>query len=168
MNELQQHVCPYGAQGGFWDSSLKCATAQTTSHQGLTVVSHQRPPKVFLCEGQGSLLTLVPCIMMDTIQCCAVLGSGNHKGQVSFPLSFKRGAYVQEPLTHDQAVLHVEKHVACSASMLSFKYFLRSVSLLWRGVSFLVRIHLQHAASTGSTSWASDQSTTCISTSLVA
>ena len=126
---------PLSGTWGFRDSSLKCKTALTTPHQNLAVVSHQRPPKAFLCKGQGSLLALVPCIVMYTIQNCVVLGGRNHKGQDSC-LSPKHDAYIQEPFTQDQAVPHVKKHMALLHLCIFIQVLPQECIPFGKGVSF--------------------------------
>ena len=85
-----------------------------------------------------------------------------------FSLSFKHGAYVQEPLTHDQAVPHAEKHAVLFCLRIIIQVLPQEcIPFVKRGVFPGVHPFVARR-SIGSAYWAPDQSSTCVGTSLTA
>ena len=161
-------MCPNGAQRGLWDSPLKDAAPLATLYQSLTDLYHHGPPESFLCKGQSPLLTLMPCITMDSIEGHAMLVVGTRNAKIPSASPSGMVLMYSNPLLMTRPLHTWKSTCPSSVFVLSPRYFLNNASLFGNGVSLQVQSHLLQATSMGSTSWASPQSTICIGAILVA
>ena len=103
-----------------------------SSHYRVAIFSHHGPPKSFLSESQGPLLSLVTRVLMHTVQCHVELTHRNNKGKDSLCLTLWGCAHVHETLIQDETIVDTEEHLALFCLSLHSKTLLEKGIPLWK------------------------------------
>ena len=163
MHKLQRGIRSNRTQGCSWHFSLVCLAAQASPYYSSAILSHHGPPEPLLCEGQGSLLTLLSGVPMYPIERHTALSRRDDEGQHSLSLAFQCHVDIHQTLFKTRLL-----RMPCSVSASAPRHSSRRVSHLDGGIPFLRQRQLRHAARATSASCACSQSTTCISSSFAA
>ena len=86
---------------------------------------------MFLCQSQHSLLALVACITVNTIQSFCALTGRNQEGQHPVYLPLGHCTDIQQSLTQNQAVAYMEESMPLLCVYLISQAFLQQGILLW-------------------------------------